>query len=129
MLILGPAIFVGSWPWLWHSTLARIGGYAAFRFLEIGGVILLASALVALSALLAADSLASLELSLASAELSPPWEELELALCCVSPDCEASADSLALADCSSELEDWSSLLLCSDDELSEGWLELSWLCA
>jgi len=31
MLVLGPAIFIGSWPWLWNDTLTRIGGYAAFH--------------------------------------------------------------------------------------------------
>ena len=31
MLLLGPAIFVGSWPWIWHDTLPRIGSYARFH--------------------------------------------------------------------------------------------------
>jgi hypothetical protein len=31
MVTLGPAIFVGSWPWLWHDTLQRVGEYAAFH--------------------------------------------------------------------------------------------------
>jgi hypothetical protein len=31
MALLGPAIFVGSWPWLWHDTLQRINDYAAFH--------------------------------------------------------------------------------------------------
>ncbi|MDD9932379.1 MAG: glycosyltransferase family 39 protein [Myxococcales bacterium] len=31
MVALGPAIFIGSWPWLWHGTLGRIGRYAAFH--------------------------------------------------------------------------------------------------
>ncbi len=31
MVALGPAIFIGSWPWLWNGTLGRIGRYAAFH--------------------------------------------------------------------------------------------------
>lgn len=31
MALLGPPIFIGSWPWLWNDTLARIGRYAAFH--------------------------------------------------------------------------------------------------
>lgn len=31
MLAFGPAIFVASWPWLWHDTLKRAGKYAAFH--------------------------------------------------------------------------------------------------
>ncbi len=31
MVLLGPPIFIGSWPWLWHHTLERIGDYAAFH--------------------------------------------------------------------------------------------------
>ena len=31
MLALGPLLFVGGWPWLWHDTLARFGRYAAFH--------------------------------------------------------------------------------------------------
>ncbi len=31
MLLMGPLIFVGSWPWLWHDTLARMGAYARFH--------------------------------------------------------------------------------------------------
>lgn len=31
MLVIGPALFVVSWPWLWHDTLKRIGRYAAFH--------------------------------------------------------------------------------------------------
>ena len=31
MVLLGPLVFVALWPWLWHDTLARIGGYFAFH--------------------------------------------------------------------------------------------------
>jgi 4-amino-4-deoxy-L-arabinose transferase-like glycosyltransferase len=31
MATLGPAIFVGLWPWLWHDTIPRIGGYIGFH--------------------------------------------------------------------------------------------------
>jgi hypothetical protein len=31
MAVYGPLIFVGTWPWLWHDTLRRIGQYAAFH--------------------------------------------------------------------------------------------------
>ncbi|HEY2733125.1 MAG TPA: glycosyltransferase family 39 protein, partial [Polyangiales bacterium] len=31
MLSLGPLLFVGGWPWLWHDTLARLRSYAAFH--------------------------------------------------------------------------------------------------
>ena len=31
MLLLGPLLFVGGWPWLWHDTLERIRAYAAFH--------------------------------------------------------------------------------------------------
>ena len=30
MLVIGPIVFVGTWPWLWHETLSRILDY--FRF-------------------------------------------------------------------------------------------------
>ncbi|MEA3401307.1 MAG: glycosyltransferase family 39 protein [Armatimonadota bacterium] len=29
---LGPLAFLGTWPWLWHHTLARLGEYLAFHF-------------------------------------------------------------------------------------------------
>jgi 4-amino-4-deoxy-L-arabinose transferase-like glycosyltransferase len=32
MVLIGPAIFVGSWPWLWSETLPRIGSYMSFHF-------------------------------------------------------------------------------------------------
>jgi 4-amino-4-deoxy-L-arabinose transferase-like glycosyltransferase len=31
MLILGPLVFVGHWPYLWHDTLARVGWYFGFH--------------------------------------------------------------------------------------------------
>jgi len=31
MALLGPAIFIASWPWLWHETLPRIGWYIRFH--------------------------------------------------------------------------------------------------
>ncbi len=31
MVLIGPLLFVGSWPWLWHDTLARFSGYAGFH--------------------------------------------------------------------------------------------------
>lgn len=31
MLILGPPIMIGIWPWVWHDTLSRLGWYAAFH--------------------------------------------------------------------------------------------------
>lgn len=31
MLIVGPAVFIGLWPWVWHDTLARLRGYALFH--------------------------------------------------------------------------------------------------
>jgi hypothetical protein len=31
MLSLGPLLFIGGWPWLWHDTLARLRNYAAFH--------------------------------------------------------------------------------------------------
>lgn len=31
MLALGPPIFVGSWPWLWNDTVARIEEYVRFH--------------------------------------------------------------------------------------------------
>ena len=31
MAILGPLVFVGHWPWLWHSTLAHLKGYFGFH--------------------------------------------------------------------------------------------------
>ncbi len=31
MAVLGPLVFVGSWPWLWYDTAARFSDYAAFH--------------------------------------------------------------------------------------------------
>jgi len=31
MLVLGVPVFLASWPWLWHDTLKRLNGYAAFH--------------------------------------------------------------------------------------------------
>ena len=31
MALLGPPLFIASWPWLYHDTLERIGRYAAFH--------------------------------------------------------------------------------------------------
>jgi len=31
MVAFGPAIFIGSWPWLWNETLPRIDEYCAFH--------------------------------------------------------------------------------------------------
>lgn len=31
MVTIGPAIFIGTWPYLWHDTLQRIGWYAGFH--------------------------------------------------------------------------------------------------
>lgn len=31
MALLGPPIFVGLWPWLWHDTTARFSEYVAFH--------------------------------------------------------------------------------------------------
>jgi 4-amino-4-deoxy-L-arabinose transferase-like glycosyltransferase len=31
MAVLGPPIFLGSWPWLWHDTWHRLRAYAAFH--------------------------------------------------------------------------------------------------
>jgi hypothetical protein len=31
MLLFGPLIFIGHWPFLWHSTLERIGWYFSFH--------------------------------------------------------------------------------------------------
>jgi 4-amino-4-deoxy-L-arabinose transferase-like glycosyltransferase len=28
---LGPLIFIGGWPWLWHDTLVRLNSYGAFH--------------------------------------------------------------------------------------------------
>lgn len=30
MALLGPLVFIGSWPWLWYDTIPRIGRYLSF---------------------------------------------------------------------------------------------------
>ncbi len=31
MIVLGPLVFVATWPWLWFDTLQRLGAYVAFH--------------------------------------------------------------------------------------------------
>ncbi|MDW8245829.1 MAG: glycosyltransferase family 39 protein [Sandaracinaceae bacterium] len=31
ILLIGPPIFIGLWPWLWHDTISRIEEYVAFH--------------------------------------------------------------------------------------------------
>jgi len=31
MLIIGPLVLIGTWPWLWHDTVNRLLAYAAFH--------------------------------------------------------------------------------------------------
>jgi hypothetical protein len=31
VLVLGPALFLLGWPWMWHDTLRRLNAYAAFH--------------------------------------------------------------------------------------------------
>ncbi|NOY90467.1 MAG: phospholipid carrier-dependent glycosyltransferase [Deltaproteobacteria bacterium] len=31
MLVLGPPIMIGIWPWVWHDTLSRLAWYAGFH--------------------------------------------------------------------------------------------------
>ena len=31
MAVFGPLLFIGTWPWLWHDPLARIGWYIRFH--------------------------------------------------------------------------------------------------
>jgi 4-amino-4-deoxy-L-arabinose transferase-like glycosyltransferase len=35
MILLGPSILIGSWPWLWHDTWSRLIGYAKFHLLHV----------------------------------------------------------------------------------------------
>ena len=35
MALLGPIVFVVSWPWVWHDTFARIGAYAGFHLRHV----------------------------------------------------------------------------------------------
>jgi hypothetical protein len=31
MALLGPVLFLGSWPWMWHDTLERLSAYVSFH--------------------------------------------------------------------------------------------------
>jgi 4-amino-4-deoxy-L-arabinose transferase-like glycosyltransferase len=31
MVVIGVPLFLASWPWVWHDTLSRLNGYAAFH--------------------------------------------------------------------------------------------------
>ena len=35
MLVLGPAVFLATWPWLWHDTWSRIAGYVGFHLRHV----------------------------------------------------------------------------------------------
>ena len=35
MLIIGPLVFIGMWPWLWHDTWDRIGAYVSFHLRHV----------------------------------------------------------------------------------------------
>jgi len=35
MLVVGPIVFVATWPWLWHDTWRRIGAYVAFHLQHV----------------------------------------------------------------------------------------------
>ncbi len=35
MLTVGPLVFVGTWPWLWHDTWSRIGAYVSFHLRHV----------------------------------------------------------------------------------------------
>lgn len=35
MIVLGPLILIGSWPWLWHDTWSRLIAYAKFHLLHV----------------------------------------------------------------------------------------------
>ncbi len=35
MLILGPLVFIGTWPWLWHDTWRRLLDYATFHLRHV----------------------------------------------------------------------------------------------
>ena len=35
MLVLGPLVFVGTWPWLWHDTWNRIAAYVSFHLSHV----------------------------------------------------------------------------------------------
>jgi 4-amino-4-deoxy-L-arabinose transferase-like glycosyltransferase len=35
MLIIGPLVLIGTWPWLWHDTLSRLSSYASFHLRHV----------------------------------------------------------------------------------------------
>jgi len=35
MLVIGPLVFVGTWPWLWRDTWHRIGAYVSFHLRHV----------------------------------------------------------------------------------------------
>ena len=35
MLTIGPLVFIGTWPWLWHDTWSRIGAYVSFHLRHV----------------------------------------------------------------------------------------------
>jgi 4-amino-4-deoxy-L-arabinose transferase-like glycosyltransferase len=35
MIVLGPVILIGSWPWLWHQTWSRLIAYAKFHLQHV----------------------------------------------------------------------------------------------
>ena len=35
MLIIGPMVLIGSWPWLWHDTSDRLLAYVSFHFRHV----------------------------------------------------------------------------------------------
>jgi 4-amino-4-deoxy-L-arabinose transferase-like glycosyltransferase len=35
MLIIGPLVFIATWPWLWHDTWNRIGAYVTFHLKHV----------------------------------------------------------------------------------------------
>lgn len=35
MLVGGPVVLLGTWPWLWHDTWSRLYNYAAFHFRHV----------------------------------------------------------------------------------------------
>ena len=87
MLVIGPLVLIGTWPWLWHDTWSRLLAYVGFHLrhvhytYEYSGHQLLRTAAARLGALrhdLFTVSLTVLALSLLRplhrrAELRPPW--------------------------------------------------------
>ena len=35
MLVIGPLVLIGTWPWLWHDTWSRLLGYARFHLTHV----------------------------------------------------------------------------------------------